>query len=136
MRKATYPRCGRVEELKLRDYHMKPGGITISRGSTRATLHKSPKGNVWCHADDKYYGMGRSPEHAYQNYQYMCIRAEAEKRMQKLENHWKNNQNKGENNTMGNVKMMNTAKNNTTKRMTVNDAKHRLEQLKDGKLPE
>ena len=136
MSKANYPRCGRVEELKLRNYHMKPGGIRITSGGTQAMLHRSPNGNVWCHADDKYYGMGRTPGQAYQNYQYMCIRAEAEARMQKLGNHWKNNHNKGENNTMGNVKMMNTAKNNATKRMTVNDAKLRLEQLKDGKLPE
>lgn len=32
MRKVTYPRCGRVQELNLRDYHMKPGGICVTSG--------------------------------------------------------------------------------------------------------
>ena len=80
MNKSLYPRSGRVSEIDLKDFQPVRAGI-VTNGAVSAKMRMTPTGSVWCLDDDTYFGTGRTPEHAFQNYQCRCIQAEAERRM-------------------------------------------------------
>lgn len=80
MNKSLYPRSGRVSDINLKDFQTVRAGI-VTNGAVSAMMRVTPTGSVWCLADDTYFGTGRTPEHAFQNYQCRCIQAEAERRL-------------------------------------------------------